>query len=205
MRNYVAEVAGTFFFVLVFGFTGNAIAIGLVLTALVYIGRHVSGAHFNPAVSLGFYLQKKLTTSQFAGYISSQLLGAFLASILIFFFSTLVFYLEPPTDTNLYQQAGAEILFTFLFVLLTLTMALSPAFKNTNIYGFAIGLAFGGIILAGSSISGGIYNPATSIGSALFDLMNGGDSYQHVLLYTFAPLTGGALAAATFSYLNREN
>ncbi|MEX0721552.1 MAG: aquaporin [Balneolaceae bacterium] len=204
MHKYVMEVAGTFFFVLVFGFTGNAIAIGLVLSALVYIGRHVSGAHFNPAVSLGFFLQKKLTATEFTGYVLSQLGGAIFASVIVFFFSTLIFYVEPPSDTNLYQQAGAEILFTFLFVLLMLTFLLSPALKSNKMYGFAIGLTFGGIILAGAPISGGIFNPATSIGSALFDLANGGNSILHTLLYTLAPLTGGALAAVAYSYLNKK-
>lgn len=59
MNRYITELIGTFFLVLTIAFTGNPIAIGLVLTALVYMGGHISGAHYNPAVSLAIYLRKK--------------------------------------------------------------------------------------------------------------------------------------------------
>lgn len=202
MRKYVVEAVGAIFLVMVFGFTGSAIAVGLVLSALVYTGAHVSGAHYNPAVSLAFFIKGKLSFKQFIGYVSSQLLGAFIAALVIYFFSSSVFYIEPPYDTSLYQQAGAELIFSTLFVWVMLAFMLSPALKDNKVYGFAIGLTFTGCLLAGSSISGGVFNPVIAAGPALFDLLMEGDSYQYLILYTLTPLTGGALAAALHTYLD---
>lgn len=203
MHAYVMEAVGAFFLVLVFGFTGDALAIGLTLMALVYIGSRVSGAHYNPAVSLAFFLKRRISGTDLIGYLCAQLFGAFLAASAIFFLSTSVFYIEPPATTNLYQQVFAEVLFTFIFVLVMLTLALTNSFRKNSLSGIAVGLTFGGMLMVTTPVSGGILNPATSLGTALFDLINGGNSIIHSLLYTLAPLTGGALAAFTFSYFHR--
>lgn len=204
MHSYVMEAIGAFFLVLVFGFTGDPLAIGLTLMALVYIGSRVSGAHYNPAVSLAFFLKKRLSGADFIVYLVVQLLGAFLAATAIFFLSTSVFYIEPPATTNLYQQVFAELVFTFIFVLVMLTLTLNKSFRKNSLSGLAVGLSFGGMLMVATPVSGGILNPATSIGTAAFDLINGGNSIIHSLLYTLAPLTGGALAAFTFSYFHRS-
>ena len=149
-------------------------------------------------------MKKRLSGADFIGYLIAQLLGAFLAATAIFFLSTSVFYIEPPATTNLYQQIFAEVVFTFIFVLVMLTLALTKSFRKNSISGLAIGLTFGGMLMVATPVSGGILNPATSIGTACFDLINGGNSIIHSLLYTLAPLTGGSLAAFTFSYFHRS-
>ncbi|MBO6584962.1 MAG: aquaporin [Gracilimonas sp.] len=204
MHSYVMEAIGAFFLVLVFGFTGDPLAIGLTLMALVYIGSRVSGAHYNPAVSLAFFLKRRLSGAELAGYLIAQLFGAFLAAAAIFFLSTSVFYIEPPSTTNLYQQVFAEVVFTFIFVLVMLTLTFTKSFRKNSLSGLAVGLTFGGMLMVATPVSGGILNPATSIGTASFDLINGGNSIIHSLLYTLAPLTGGALAAFAFSYFHRS-
>jgi glycerol uptake facilitator-like aquaporin len=198
------EAIGAFFLVLVFGFTGDPIAIGLTLMALVYIGSRISGAHYNPAVSLAFFLRRQINAFELLIYILSQLLGAFLAAIAIYFLANSVFYIEPPSANVLYEQAFAEVLFTFVFVLVMLTTALTQPFRRTNISGLAIGLTFGGMLMVATPISGGILNPATFLGTAAFDLLRGGYSITHSLLYTLAPLAGGALAAFAFSYFHPQ-
>jgi glycerol uptake facilitator-like aquaporin len=196
------EGVGAFFLVLVFGLTGDPLAIGLTLMALVYVGSRVSGAHYNPAVSLAFLLKRRLSGGDFIGYLIAQLFGAFLAAVAIFFLSSSVFYIEPPAITNLYQQIFTELVFTFLFVLVMLTQALTKSLRTSSLSGLAVGLTFGGMLMVATPVSGGVLNPATSIGTAGFDFINGGDSIIHSLLYTLAPLTGGALAAFTFSYFH---
>lgn len=198
------EAVGAFFLVLVFGFTGDALAIGLTLMALVYIGSRVSGAHYNPAVSLAFFMRRQLSATDLVAYIISQLAGAFLAATAIFFLSSSVFYIEPPATTGLYQQAFGEVLFTFVFVLVMLTLSLTPTFRKTTLSGLAIGLTFGGMLMVITPVSGGVLNPATTLGTAFFDLTQGGDSIKFGLLYTLAPLTGGALAAFAFSYFHQQ-
>lgn len=202
MHSYVMEGVGAFFLVLVFGLTGDPLAIGLTLMALVYVGSRVSGAHYNPAVSLAFLLKRRLSGGDFIGYLIAQLFGAFLAAVAIFFLSSSVFYIEPPAITNLYQQIFTELVFTFLFVLVMLTQALTKSLRTSSLSGLAVGLTFGGMLMVATPVSGGVLNPATSIGTAGFDFINGGDSIIHSLLYTLAPLTGGALAAFTFSYFH---
>lgn len=197
------EAVGAFFLVLVYGFTGDALAIGLTLMALVYIGFHISGAHFNPAVSFAFFLKKKLSGAEFVGYLISQLTGAFLAAVSLFFLSTSVFYVEPPVSTDLYQQAFGELFFTFLFVMLMLTFSLSKSPQLFQMAGLAVGLTYAGILMAGTPVSGGVFNPAISIGTAAFDLITGGNSYLHVLLYTLAPLAGASVAAVAYTYFNQ--
>lgn len=202
MRTYTIEAFGAFFFVLVFGFTGDPLAIGLTLMALVYIGSPISGGHYNPAVSFAFFLKRKLSFSDLLGYVAAQLAGGFLAAFLLYFLSGSVFYVEPPSDTGLYQQAFSEVFFTAIFTLVMLMLSIASLHRKNNLNGLIIGLTFTGMLMISTPISGGILNPATSIGTALFDLIQGGDSYNHILLYTIAPLCGGALAAFSFSFFN---
>jgi glycerol uptake facilitator-like aquaporin len=198
------EAIGAFFLVLVFGFTGDPLAIGLTLMALVYIGSRVSGAHYNPAVSLAFFLRRQINAAELLVYILSQLAGAFLAALALYFLSNSIFYIEPPSTNGLYQQVFGEVIFTFVFVMVMLTLTLTQTFRRTNISGLAIGLTFGGMLMVATPISGGILNPAISLGTAAFDLIQGGNSYTHSLIYTLAPLTGGALAAFAFSYFHQQ-
>lgn len=194
------EALGTFFLVLAIGLTTNPFAIGITLAVLIYVGRYVSGAHYNPAVAFAFFLKKRLTASEFLAYVLSQLSGAFIAAYVIYLFSSLVFYIVPPAETNLYQQAGAEILFSFLFILVMLNFSLTPVLRKNHLFGFAVGLSFAGAIFLGSQISGGMLNPVVSISTALFDLLHGGNSYEDIILYTLSPLTGGAAAAFVYTY-----
>ncbi|SMO63107.1 MIP/aquaporin family protein [Gracilimonas mengyeensis] len=205
MKSYVMEAIGAFFLVLVYGFTSDALAVGLTLMALIYIGFKVSGAHYNPAVSIAFFLQRKISGADLAGYVAAQLIGGFLSAGALFFLSSGVFYLDPPPSTDLYQQAFAEVGFTFLFVMVMLTFSLPKSPRNFQTVGLAAGLTFTGILLAGTPVSGGVFNPAISIGTALFDLLSGGNSYVHALLYTLAPVAGGSIAAGLYSYLYSGN
>jgi glycerol uptake facilitator-like aquaporin len=109
---------------------------------------------------------------------------------------------EPPSDTGLYQQAFSEVFFSTIFTLVMLILSLANFHRKNHLNGLVVGLTFAGMLMVSTPISGGILNPATSIGTGLFDLAQGGDSYYHILLYTIAPLCGGALAAFSFDYFN---
>jgi len=81
-----------------------------------------------------------------------------------------------------------------------LVFSLTTFLKRNGLIGIVAGLTFSGMLLISIPISGGILNPATSIGTSIVDLTQGGNSYIYTLLYTIAPLTGGALAAFAFTY-----
>jgi glycerol uptake facilitator-like aquaporin len=198
------EAIGTFFLVLVFGFTGDPFAIGFTLMALVYMGSPISGAHYNPAVSVAFFLKRKLRVFDLIGYLSAQLLGGFLAAIVIYFLANAVFYVEPPATSNLYQQAFGEVAFTFIFVIVMLLFSLSASPRRSQLKGLIVGLTFTSMLMVSTSISGGVLNPAISWGTAGLDYILGGNSYLNVLLYTLAPVAGGALAAFFLHFMHAD-
>ena len=85
MKRYVMEFIGTFFLTLVISLTGHPIAIGLILMAMIYAGGHISGGHFNPAVSFAMFLEKTLSLNAMLRYWAAQTLGATLALIKLIF------------------------------------------------------------------------------------------------------------------------
>lgn len=197
------EAIGTFFLAIAMGLTGNALAIGLMLAAMIYTGIHISGAHYNPAVSFAYFLQRKISFSTFTGYFTSQVLGAFAAAGVILFLANDVFYVEPPVSTDIYQQGAVEVLLTLVLVLSYLNVASSKILASNRAYGLAIGLILSGLIYMADGISGAVFNPAISIGLSAVDFLAiQGGSYEFIPLYTLAPIAGGSLAAFTYKYLN---
>ena len=83
MKKYLTELVGTFFLVLIIGLSKNPLAIGFGLTVLVYMGAHISGAHYNPVVSLAMLLRKEINSSDFFKYLVAQILGAFIAAFVV--------------------------------------------------------------------------------------------------------------------------
>lgn len=93
LRNnkYLVELVGSYFLVLTYGISGDAFAIGFILSAFIYIGALTSGAHYNPAISVGAFFLKRITATELLGYIVSQLIGAFLAASSILLISSYEF------------------------------------------------------------------------------------------------------------------
>jgi len=203
MRKYVMEAIGTFFLAIAMGLTGNALAIGLMLAVMIYTGMHISGAHFNPAISFAYFIRRKITFNTFSGYLISQTLGAFAAGGVILFLANDVFYVEPPVATDIYQQGVAELLLTMALVLAYLNVASSKVLASGKSYGLVIGLVLSGMIYLGDTVSGAVFNPAVSIGLSVVDFLAiQGASFQFIPLYTLAPLAGASLAALLYQYLN---
>lgn len=197
------EAIGTFFLAIAMGLTGNALAIGLMLAAMIYTGMHISGAHFNPAVSFAYFIRRKITLNTFLGYLISQSLGAFAAAGVILFLANDVFYLEPPVSTDIYEQGITELLLTMALVLTYLNVASTKVLASGKSYGLVIGLVLSGMIYLGFNISGAVFNPAISIGTSAVDFLAiQGASFQYIPLYTIAPIAGGTLASLFYQYLN---
>lgn len=193
---------GSFLLVITMGLTGNPLAIGLILAALIYAGLHASGAHYNAAVSFAYFVQRKISFNTFTGYFLAQTLGAFAAAGVMLMLAGDAFYVEPPYSTGLYQQGTVELLMTFILVIAYLSMTGESSRKTPRLNGLAIGLTYAGAIYAGQVISGGLYNPSVSFGTSAVDfLAGGGASYSYIPMYTLAPITGAALAAYVYDYL----
>lgn len=204
MKKYLVEFLGTFFLVLVVALSGNIFAIGAVLAAVIYVGASISGAHFNPAVSLAVWMQKKITTSDLGQYIIYQMLGGLLAAATSFFILESKFLPTAGQGIEWWQAALAEGLFTFLLAFTVLRVALAKSAQGNQYYGLAIALTVVAGGLSVGAISGAAFNPAVGISPLLFDLASINEHWSNIALYLVGPLAGGVLAGITFNYLESK-
>ena len=208
MRKYLTEFLGTFFLVLTIGLavgsgtTFAPIAIGSALMIMVYMGGHISGAHYNPAVTLAVFIRGKIDIKDAGIYWVSQILGgvaaAFLAGWLVQD-ADFTFLVEKAGSASPVQALAVEILFTFALALVVLNVATAKGTEGNSFYGLAIGFTVLVGAFAGGPISGGAFNPAVGIGP---NVINGG--FTDLWIYIVGPLLGGALAGFTFNFQNEE-
>ena len=205
MQRFLAEGIGTF--ALVFAGTGAivvnelgqgvvshvgiALTFGLVVTAMIYAVGDISGAHINPAVTLGFWLARRMPTTDVIPYIVSQLSGAVAASL----FVRALFGAESSLGATLPsgsigQSLGLEIVITFLLMFTILSVATGAKEKGITA-GLAIGAVVGLCALFAGPISGASMNPARSLAPALVS-----GQLQHAWVYLLGPIAGSALAVA---------
>src|SRR5512143_184724 len=145
MRSYLTEFIGTFFLVLtvcltVIGAVPMApLAIGASLMIMLYMGGHISGGHYNPAVSLAAALRGKLPGSELVPYMVAQVLGAIVASLLVYVIMGRTFTVAPAPTATIVAALLVELLYTFALALVVLNAATHPGTKGNSFYGLAIG------------------------------------------------------------------
>ena len=199
MKNYITEFIGTFFLVLTIGLTGDPLAIGVMLMVMVYMGGHISGAHYNPAVSIAMILRGLLTTKEAINYILSQLAGAFLAAIFVQWVGGAVMEVGPSNTASVLQILSVEAIFTFALVLVILNVATNPKTEGNSYYGLAIGFTIMAGAFSGGGISGGAYNPAVGTGPILVDVIMGeGNTLSNFWYYLVGPIVGAVTAAYVY-------
>ena len=170
MNKYIIEFLGTFFLVLIIGLSQNPVAIGLGLAVLVYMGAHISGAHYNPVVSLAMLINKQIELKEFLFYLASQLLASLVATYFIMLLGNDFEVISNTDDISSFFIA--EILFTFLLVFVILNVALNKNLKGNQFYGLAIGLTVTAGAFTVGNISGAVFNPAVSFGPSLFSFID---------------------------------
>lgn len=204
MVKYLTEFIGTFFLVLTIGLTviaGSAmapLAIGASLMIMVYMGGHISGGHYNPAVSLAAMLRGKLPTTELVPYWVAQILGATVAALTVYLIMGQTFAPAPAPGASIVAVLLVETLYTFALALVVLNSATHPSTKGNSFYGLAIGFTIVVAAFAGGGISGGAFNPAVGIGPTLVHGLIGGGSFASLWYYLVGPLLGGFLAAVVF-------
>jgi aquaporin Z len=204
MTKYLTEFIGTLFLVLTIGLTvlGQSpmapLAIGSSLMIMVYMGGHISGGHYNPAVSLAAMLRGKLPRSELLPYWVAQILGSLAASLLVYHIMGQTFAPAPGATATTVGALLVEILYTFALALVVLNTATHSATKGNSFYGLAIGFTIVVGAFAGGPISGGAFNPAVGIGPTVVHAMLGGGSFGNLWLYIVGPLLGGFLASLVF-------
>ena len=201
MRNYITEFIGTFFLVLTIGLTGDPLAIGVMLMAIIYMGGHISGAHYNPAVSIAMIYRGLLTAKEAIKYILSQLAGAFLAALAVNWLIGDVMQVAPSNTASVMQILVVEAIFTFALMLVILNVATHPKTAGNSYYGLAIGFTIMAAAFAGGGISGGVYNPAVGTGPILVDVILGdGKTLANLWYYFVGPIFGAMAATCVYEF-----
>jgi aquaporin Z len=206
MNKIITEFIGTFFLVLTIGCTGiptapgviPPLAIGAALMVMVYAGGHISGAHYNPAVTLAVLIRGRCPMRDAIGYWIAQIVAGVAAALTVGF---LYGYGKPMTINAVPQALVAEFLFTFALAYVVLNSATAKATSGNSFYGLAIGFTVLTGAFAVGPISGGAFNPAVALGIVVMKLLRAGDVWIHLV----AELAGGAIAALVFRSLNRED
>ena len=223
MKKYLAELVGTF--VLTFlgcgaavslncgsdtaSVVGTAIAFGLSVVAMAYTIGGISGCHINPAISLGVFLSGKMSGKDCGMYMIFQTIGAIIAAALLYVLVSTDPTLAQGTTTganacasdNVINGLLAEILLTFVFVLVVLGATSKTNGATNNFAGLAIGLALILIHLVGIHYTGTSVNPARSIGPALFE---GGRALSQLWVFIVGPFVGAACSALVWKCISGE-
>ena len=214
MRNYVAELIGTF--ALVFCGTGAviidqqtnggvthagiAITFGLIVMSMIYSLGNVSGAHLNPAVSIAFTISGRFSLKKLPGYIISQLAGALLASLILKFLfpANELLGATMPSGTEM-QSFILEVILTFFLMLVIMNVA-----HGSKEQGMFAGLAIGSVVtleaMFAGPICGASMNPARSIAPALVS-----GHVEHLWVYILAPIAGAVIAIPTWKYVSANS
>ena len=204
MQKYLIEFLGTFFLVLTIALTGEPIAIGAILIAMVYMGGYISGAHFNPAVTMAVLVRGRIDVGTALRYMLVQVVGGLVAALVFEVIKESLFIPAPASGVTTYAAFIVEFLFTFALGMVVLNVATSDKVKGNYYYGIAIGLTVMAAAYAGGKISGGVYNPAVAIGPILADATNVGTNLNNLILYIAAPMLGGAVAGFVYNFIHGE-
>ena len=208
MRRYLAEFIGTFFLVFTVccalsvvrsGQVLAPLAIGSVLMVMVYAGGHISGGHYNPAVTLAVLVRRRIEMVDAVTYWAVQFVAgavAALAAKLVVNPSGLVAL--DLSGRAVWAALVAELLFTFALAFVVLNVATSKDHPVNSFYGLAIGFTvFAGAVAVGP-LSGGAFNPAVALGIMTFGL----SAWKNIWIYLIAEAAGAALAALAFRVMN---
>jgi aquaporin Z len=208
-RKYAVELIGTFFLVFTVGasvFSGSAfapLAIGASLMVMVYAGGHISGAHYNPAVTMALLVRGRIGPRDAVAYWITQLIAGLLAALVVRGVIT------PPAPVKTLTLSGhammaafvVELLLTFALCYVVLNVATSKSHSDNSFYGLAIGFTVMVGAFAVGGISGGAFNPAVTLGGAVMGLF----AWSTLWIYPVAQLIAGAAAGVAFLGLNPDD
>jgi aquaporin Z len=204
-RKLVVEFIGMFIFMFTVGMvtektgagTVAPIAIGFVLMVMVFAGGHISGGHYNPAVSTAVLIRGRMTGDEWVWYVGTQLVAAALAGLLVRAIGG--HELAAPVAGQ-GKMFVVELLFTLALTYTVLNVATARGTEGNSFYGLAIG----GMVLVGAfavgGVSGGAFNPAIAFGASITGLFK----WSNIWVYLIAELIGGAAGAVAFLFVQPE-
>lgn len=201
MRKFTTEYIGTLFLMLIILTAGEPIAIGAILMAMIFAGAHISGAHYNPAVTLAVLLRGRIGLPEAIGYIMVQVAGALTAVILYKIFTDNAAPVGIDAGSNLTQALMAEALGTFALAYVVLNVATAKGTAANGFYGLAIGFTVLALATGLGKYSGGAFNPAVAIGACVAGLFD----WSALWIYIVGCFGGAALGALVFRINNPDD
>ncbi len=206
-RKLAVEFIGMFLFVFTVGMATESanksgtvlapLAIGSLLMVIVFAGGHVSGGHYNPAVSTAVFLRGKIKSHEFLAYVVTQFIAAALAGLLV---NAVGGKQTPGATASTGKMLVAEFLFTFALAYIVLNVATAKGTEGNSFYGLAIGFTVVVGAISVGWISGGAFNPAIALGASVL----GAFKWANIWIYLVADFLGGAAAAGTFLYIQGD-
>ena len=209
MRKYLVEFIGTFFLVFTVGNTViepgagplAPIAIGSILMVMIFAGGHISGGHYNPAVTLAVWMRGKCPTSDVPSYMIAQVAAGVVAAILVLFMKGDAKISAMAFERGALIPLLAEFLGTFALAFVVLNAATAKASSNNSFYGLAIGFTVLACAFSLGGYSGGAFNPAVAVGITAMGL----NAVGNILIHLIGELAGGAVAAVTFRFVSPDD
>ena len=207
--KFLEEFIGTFFLVSMVGITLTMeppigqLAVAGLLTGMIYMGKEISGAHFNPAILFSLYLRGcDFKVINMMSLWLAEILGAVAACFAVYYIKGDFFALEPGPAIDLTKALVCEIFFTFILASVDLNVTTTKKGSEKSYYGIAIGLT----ILAGSlalgKISGAAFNPAVGSVPVTIKYIFRGGNVLNSFIYLIRPFVGASLAGLTFKFVN---
>lgn len=202
MNKYINEFIGTFFLVLtiVIAVNGGAgtlapVAIGAALMVMIFAGGHISGAHYNPAVTLAVWMRGKCATNEMPIYMVAQIVGAVVAALAGGFLLGDKMTAVKPMALDMAPALLAELLGTFALAWVVLNVATTKATEGNSFYGLAIGFTVTAMAYSLGGISGGAFNPAVAIGVSVAGMQD----WANIWIFLVGCFGGAALAAILYN------
>ena len=201
-RKLAVEFIGMFIFVFTVGMATNKagagvlepLAIGSVLMVMVFAGGHISGGHFNPAVSTAVFLRGKMSSDEYGAYVGTQFVAAIIAGLVV---RVVGGHEANAPVAGAGRMLIAEFVFTFALAWVVLNVATARGTEGNSFYGLAIGFTVVVGAFAVGGISGGAFNPAIALGAMVTGLFK----WSNIWIYLLADFLGGAAAARAFLYV----
>jgi aquaporin Z len=207
-RKLAVEFIGMFLFVFTVGMATESanksgailapIAIGSVLMVIVFAGGHVSGGHYNPAVSTAVWIRGKIKANEYVAYMITQFVAAVLGGLLV---NAIGGKQTAGVTAATGKMLVVEFLFTFALAYVVLNVATAKGTEGNSFYGLAIGFILVVGVISVGWISGGAFNPAIALGATVL----GAFKWSHIWIYLLADFLGGAAAALAFLYIQGEH
>jgi len=209
MKKYITEFIGTFFLVLTIGLTVNGgltgimtpLVIGSSLMIMVYAGGHISGGHYNPAVTLAVLIRGRINAAEAVIYMISQVAAAIVAALIVKYLVGSTMPVEATANPHVTKALLAELLGTFALAYVVLNVATAKANAGNSYFGLAIGFTVMVMAYTLGSFSGGAFNVAVAVGITVMKMA----AWQDIWIYLIGCFGGAAIAALVFKMNNPED